>query len=135
MLPLFRERSFNMGAKISFVSLGCDKNLIDSEIMLGLIDECGYIITDNFAEADIIIVNSCGFIMDANREAIDKILEVADNKETGACNGIIVTGCMAQRYKNEIFESLVPGRSACSVGHTGRTETNKAGHRLQPHTS
>lgn len=95
-----------MGAKISFVSLGCDKNLIDSEIMLGLIDECGYIITDNFAEADIIIVNSCGFIMDANREAIDKILEVADNKETGACKGIIVTGCMAQRYKNEIFESL-----------------------------
>ena len=95
-----------MSAKISFVSLGCDKNLIDSEIMLGLIDECGYIITDDFTQADIIIVNSCGFIMDANREAIDKILEVADNKKGGACKGIIVTGCMAQRYKDEIFESL-----------------------------
>ncbi len=95
-----------MSAKISFVSLGCDKNLIDSEIMLGLIDECGYIITDDFTQADIIIVNSCGFIMDANQEAIDKILEVADNKKDGACKGIIVTGCMAQRYKNEIFESL-----------------------------
>ena len=95
-----------MSAKISFVSLGCDKNLVDSEIMLGLIDECGYVITDDFTQADIIIVNSCGFIMDANQEAIDKILEVADNKQDGVCKGIIVTGCMAQRYKNEIFESL-----------------------------
>ena len=95
-----------MSAKISFVSLGCDKNLIDSEIMLGLIDECGYIITDDPANADIIIINSCGFIMEATQEAIDKILEAADNKETGVCKGIIVTGCMAQRYKDEIFESL-----------------------------
>ena len=95
-----------MSAKISFVSLGCDKNLIDSEIMLGLIDENGYIITDDFSEADIIIVNSCGFIMNANQEAIDKILEVADNKTDGCCKGIIVTGCMAQRYQDEIFESL-----------------------------
>ncbi|MBR6401475.1 MAG: 30S ribosomal protein S12 methylthiotransferase RimO [Firmicutes bacterium] len=95
-----------MSAKISFVSLGCDKNLIDSEIMLGLIDECGYTITDDFTQADVIIVNSCGFIMDANQEAIDKILEVADNKQDGVCKGIIVTGCMAQRYQNEIFESL-----------------------------
>lgn len=95
-----------MSAKISFISLGCDKNLIDSEIMLGIIDKEGYIITPDDSEADIIIVNSCGFIMDANQEAIDRILEIADNKETGVCKGIIVTGCMAQRYKNEIFESL-----------------------------
>lgn len=96
----------NKGIKISFVSLGCDKNLIDSEIMLGLIDREGYVITDNDSEADIIIVNSCGFIMEANQEAIDKVLEVADYKINSRCKGIIVTGCMAQRYKDEIFEAL-----------------------------
>lgn len=95
-----------MGIKICFVSLGCDKNLIDSEIMLGLIDKEGYIITDDCNEADIIIINSCGFIMEANQEAIDRVLEAADCKVTGRCRGIIVTGCMAQRYKDEIFESL-----------------------------
>ncbi len=95
-----------MSAKISFISLGCDKNLIDSEIMLGLIDEEGYIITHDDSEADIIIINSCGFIMDANQEAIDKVLEMADYKQNGNCKGLIVTGCMAQRYKDEIFEAL-----------------------------
>ncbi len=95
-----------MSAKISFVSLGCDKNLIDSEIMLGLIDEEGYIITHDDSEADIIIINSCGFIMEANREAIDKVLEMADYKMNGCCKGLIVTGCMAQRYKDEIFQAL-----------------------------
>lgn len=95
-----------MSAKISFVSLGCDKNLIDSEIMLGLIDEEGYEITYDDSEADIIIINSCGFIMDANQEAIDKVLEMADYKREGKCRALIVTGCMAQRYKDEIFESL-----------------------------
>lgn len=95
-----------MNAKISFVSLGCDKNLIDSEIMLGLIDEDGYTITYDDSEADIIIINSCGFIMDANQEAIDKVLEMADYKKEGHCKALIVTGCMAQRYKDEIFEAL-----------------------------
>ncbi len=95
-----------MNAKISFVSLGCDKNLIDSEIMLGLIDEEGYTITYDDSEADIIIINSCGFIMDANQEAIDKVLEMADYKREGQCKALIVTGCMAQRYKDEIFEAL-----------------------------
>lgn len=95
-----------MNAKISFVSLGCDKNLIDSEIMLGLIDEEGYSITYDDSEADIIIINSCGFIMEANQEAIDKVLEMADYKRDGKCKALIVTGCMAQRYKDEIFESL-----------------------------
>lgn len=96
----------NNTVKISFVSLGCDKNLIDSEIMLGLIDREGYVITDKYEEAHIIIINSCGFIMDANQEAIDKVLEVADYKKEGCCKGIIVTGCMAQRYQDEIFEAL-----------------------------
>lgn len=92
--------------KISFVSLGCDKNLMDSEIMLGLIKEEGYIVTQQEETADIIIINSCGFKMDASEEGIENILRVADFKQTGNCKGIIVTGCMAQRYKEEIFDSL-----------------------------
>lgn len=92
--------------KISFISLGCDKNLVDSEIMLGLIDREGYEITQNEEEADIIVINSCGFIADANREAIDNILRVAEYKETGVLKAIIVTGCMAERYKTEIFKQL-----------------------------
>ncbi len=92
--------------KIAFVSLGCDKNLIDSEIMIGLIDEEGYVITPDERDADIVIINSCGFIMDANEEAIENILRVADYKTGGRLKGIIVTGCMAQRYSDDIFKSL-----------------------------
>lgn len=92
--------------KISFVSLGCDKNLMDSEIMLGLINEQGYIVTPEEEKADIIIINSCGFKMDANEEGIENILRVADNKINGNCKGIILAGCMAQRYREEIFSSL-----------------------------
>ncbi len=92
--------------KISFISLGCDKNLVDSEIMLGLIDREGYEITQNEEEADIIVINSCGFIADANKEAIDNILRVADYKKSGVLKAIIVTGCMAERYKTEIFKQL-----------------------------
>ncbi len=92
--------------KIAFVSLGCDKNLMDSEIMLGLIKEEGYIVTEQEEKADIIIINSCGFKIDASEEGIENILRVADYKQTGNCKGIIVSGCMAQRYKEEIFESL-----------------------------
>lgn len=92
--------------KIAFVSLGCDKNLMDSEVMLGLIEEEGHVVTPDESDADIVIVNSCGFILDANQEAIDNILRIADYKTDGNLKGIIVTGCMAQRYKNEIFESL-----------------------------
>ncbi len=103
---LYRSKTMENSVKISFVSLGCDKNLIDSEIMLGLIDREGYIITNDDSDADIIIINSCGFIMEANQEAINKVLEVADYKINGKCRGIIVTGCMAQRYKDEIFKSL-----------------------------
>lgn len=95
-----------MKTKISFISLGCDKNLVDSEIMLGLIDKKGYVITDDEYEADIIIINSCGFIMEASQEGIEKVLDAADMKKNGRCKGIIVTGCMAQRYAEQIFEEL-----------------------------
>lgn len=92
--------------KISFVSLGCDKNLVDSEIMLGIIDKEGYTLTTNEEEADIIVINTCGFIMDATEEGIENILKLASYKNDGNCKGLIVTGCMAQRYKKEIFKEL-----------------------------
>lgn len=96
----------NKNVKIAFVSLGCDKNLMDSEIMLGLINEEGFEITQEEDKAHIIIINSCGFILDANEEGIENILRVADYKKSGNCKAIILAGCMAQRYKNEIFKEL-----------------------------
>lgn len=93
-------------ANITFVSLGCDKNLVDTEIMLGLIESDGHKLIDNAKEADVIIINTCGFIMDATKEGIDQILQLASYKERGICKALIVTGCMAQRYKDEIFEEM-----------------------------
>ena len=91
---------------IFFVSLGCDKNLVDSEVMLGLIREKNYKITNNEEEADIIIVNTCCFINDAKEESINTILEMADYKKNGHCKALIATGCMAQRYSKEIEEEI-----------------------------
>ena len=91
---------------ILFVSLGCDKNLVDSEVMLGLIRERGYKITNDETEADIIIVNTCSFINDAKEESINTILEMAEYKKTGQCKALIATGCLVQRYANEIREEI-----------------------------
>ncbi len=95
-----------MSLKIAFVSLGCDKNLVDSEIMLGIINENGYTIIDDEYLADIIIINTCGFILDATQEGIDNVLQLASYKKEGNCKGLIVTGCMVQRYKDELFKEL-----------------------------
>jgi ribosomal protein S12 methylthiotransferase len=92
--------------KILYVSLGCDKNLVDSEVMLGLIKEQGYQFTDHDEEADIIVVNTCSFINDAKEESINTILEMAEYKKTGNCKALIVTGCLAQRYKNDIIDQI-----------------------------
>ena len=91
--------------KISFVSLGCDKNLVDSEVMLGLIDREGYQLTSE-EESDVIVINTCGFIMDATSEGIDHVLRLSNYKKEGKCKALIVTGCMAQRYQKEIFKEL-----------------------------
>ena len=95
-----------MNIRIAFVSLGCDKNLVDSEVMLGIIDREGYIITNNEEEADVIIVNTCGFILDATQEGVENVISAGEYKKTGRCKALIVTGCMAQRYQNEIFDEL-----------------------------
>ena len=91
---------------IFFVSLGCDKNLVDSEIMLGIIKEYGFTITDEEDKADIIIVNTCCFINDAKEESINTILEMGQYKKTGVLKGLIVTGCLAQRYKEDILNEI-----------------------------
>ena len=88
--------------KLLFVSLGCDKNLVDTEFMLGMLQEDGIEMTNDETEADIIIINSCCFINDAKEESINTILEMAEYKKTGPLKALIVTGCLAQRYQDEI---------------------------------
>ena len=95
-----------MNKKIGMVSLGCPKNQVDAEIMLYRLKEAGYEITGNEGEADIVIVNTCGFIEDAKREAIDNILELGQLKEDGGLKGLIVTGCLAERYANEVIDEM-----------------------------
>ena len=92
--------------KIGVVSLGCPKNLVDSETMLGLIHEDNFEITNDPAEAEIIIVNTCGFIESAKEESINTILQMAEYKKSGSCRHIIVTGCLGQRYAEDLFNEL-----------------------------
>jgi ribosomal protein S12 methylthiotransferase len=95
-----------MEKKVHFVSLGCPKNLVDSEIMLGTLMKSGHQVTDIAADADTIVVNTCGFIEDAKRESIQKILEMAAYKETGQLKKLVVAGCLTQRYKDELVEGM-----------------------------
>ena len=92
--------------KILFISLGCDKNLVDTEVMLGLLASKGHQMIDNETQADVIVINTCCFINDAKEESIQTILEMADYKKEGRLKALIVTGCLAQRYKNEIIEEI-----------------------------
>lgn len=91
---------------ILFISLGCDKNLVDSEVMLGLLDSKGYQIVDDETQADIIVVNTCCFIHDAKEESIQTILDMAQYKTEGRLKALVVTGCLAQRYQQEILEEI-----------------------------
>ena len=92
--------------KVLFVSLGCDKNLVDSEEMLGALQQRGFVFTDDEEEADAAIVNTCCFIMDAQKESIDQILALAQRRIEGQLKALIVTGCMAQRYKDEVLREI-----------------------------
>lgn len=95
-----------MALKVMFISLGCDKNLVDAEKMLGILRKEGYAFTDDETEAEIIIINSCCFIGDAKEESINTILEMASLKENGKCKALIVTGCLTERYQNEFMKEL-----------------------------
>jgi ribosomal protein S12 methylthiotransferase len=94
-----------MEKKVGVVSLGCPKNLVDSEIMLGILKRSEYEIVGSMDDADILIVNTCGFIESAKAESISTILEMAKCKK-GKCRLLIVTGCMAERYKEEILKEI-----------------------------
>src|SRR5688572_21826197 len=88
--------------KIGMISLGCPKNLVDSEVMLGLAQQHGHQLTRDAADADVLVVNTCAFIDKAKQESIDAILEMAEHKKTGACRKLVVTGCLAERYREEL---------------------------------
>lgn len=92
--------------KLLFISLGCDKNLVDSEMMLGLLNQAGYTITDSEEEAEVIVVNTCSFIQDAKEESIQTLLEMGQLKESGKCKVLIAAGCLAQRYHKEIATEI-----------------------------
>src|SRR5262245_21315767 len=92
--------------KVGMISLGCPKNLVDSEVMLGLAQQTGHQLTRDAADADVLIVNTCAFIDKAKQESIDTILEMAELKKTGKCRRLVVTGCMAERYRDELREQI-----------------------------
>ncbi|MBQ8548049.1 MAG: 30S ribosomal protein S12 methylthiotransferase RimO, partial [Lachnospiraceae bacterium] len=92
--------------KIMLVSLGCDKNLVDTEMMLGMLREKGYEFTDDEAEAEIAVVNTCCFIGDAKEESINTLLELAELKKSGRLKALLATGCLAERYREEIQQEI-----------------------------
>lgn len=91
---------------VLFVSLGCDKNLVDSEEMLGALADRGFVITDDENKADVIVVNTCSFIHDAMDESVQTLLEMSEYKKKGTCKALLVTGCLAQRFKDDILQEL-----------------------------
>src|SRR5688572_14717232 len=92
--------------KIGFVSLGCPKNLVDSEVMMGLSQEGGHTLTPNPADADVIVINTCAFIDSAKEESINTILELAEFKKSGTCKRLVVTGCLGERYRDELRSQI-----------------------------
>src|SRR5271170_3668893 len=92
--------------KVGFVSLGCPKNLVDSEVMMGVLTRAGYEITPRADEADVLVVNTCSFIAPAQQESIQSILEMAEHKKFGRARKLIVAGCLVERYRNEIREQI-----------------------------
>src|SRR3954452_17910093 len=92
--------------KVGLISLGCPKNLVDSEVMLGLAEQAGHELTQDASSGDVLVVNTCAFIDSAKQESIDAILKMARHKTDGACKRLIVTGCMAERYRDELKKEI-----------------------------
>lgn len=122
-------------AKIGFVSLGCPKNLVDSEVMLGLLRKEGHIFTADKSEADVIIVNTCSFVQGSKQESIDTILEMADLKKTGSCKRLIVTGCLSERYPREIQSELAEVDAILGTNQLREITRAAAGEAVLPPTS
>lgn len=108
-----------MHEKIGFISLGCPKNQVDSELMLSKLDNAGFVITDTPFGADVVIINTCGFIEAAKQEAIDNILQMAQLKEDGELGRIIVIGCLAERYRDEILKEIPEVDAVGGLGVNG----------------
>lgn len=108
-----------MSINVGFISLGCPKNQVDAELMLSKIEKAGFNIVDVAYEADVVVVNTCGFIEDAKKEAIDNILEMAELKKEGSIKKILVTGCLAERYKDEIFKEFPEVDGVLGLGANG----------------
>lgn len=108
-----------MNIKIGMISLGCPKNQVDGELMLEKLNKAGFQIVGAIEEADIMIINTCGFIEDAKREAIETILEVAEYKNAGLISSIVVTGCLAERYQDEILKEIPEVDSVIGIGADG----------------
>ncbi len=105
-----------MAKTVGMISLGCPKNQVDAEIMLKKLVDAGYILVDEAEKADVVIVNTCAFIEDSKKESIDSILEMIDYKEDGLLKKVVVTGCMAQRYADEIFSEIPEVDAVIGIG-------------------
>jgi ribosomal protein S12 methylthiotransferase len=122
-------------AKIGFVSLGCPKNLVDSEVMLGLLQRAGHTLTQDKSEADVIVVNTCSFIEASKKESIETILEMAELKETGRCKRLVVAGCLAERYPREIQSDLAEVDAIIGTNQISQICSAVAGEQVLPPTS
>ena len=105
-----------MAVKIGMVSLGCSKNQVDAELLLALIVEGGYEISADVSECDVVIINTCGFIEDAKRESIETILEFCQMKEEGRVKAVVVTGCLAERYREEVSVEIPEADVVLGIG-------------------
>ncbi|HEV8345044.1 MAG TPA: 30S ribosomal protein S12 methylthiotransferase RimO [Vicinamibacterales bacterium] len=133
--------------KVGLISLGCPKNLVDSEVMLGLAQQAGHELTNDAADAEVLVVNTCAFIDRAKQESIDTILEMAQHKKDGACRRLVVTGCLAERYRDELKKEIpeidavlgtgeVPQIVSAIAGAAGRPAERSVPlvfHRAAPH--
>src|SRR5260370_22108896 len=107
-------------AKVGFVSLGCPKNLVDSEVMMGILASGGYELTPRADEADILVVNTCSFIESAQKESVDAILEMAEHKKLGIAKKLIVAGCRVERYRDQILEQVPEVDAVVGTGEVER---------------
>lgn len=122
-------------AKIGFISLGCPKNLVDSEVMLGLLQRDGHSLTSDTSEAEVLVVNTCSFIEGSRKESIESILEAAEFKKSGCCKRLVVTGCLAERYPNEIKSDLVEVDAILGTNQIEQITRAVAGEKVLPPTS
>src|SRR6476620_841366 len=106
--------------KVGFVSLGCPKNLVDSEVMMGQLKAAGYEITNNADEADTVVVNTCGFIESAQQESVEAILEATSAKASGKAQIVIVAGCLVERYRDDLMKELPEVDAFIGTNEVGR---------------